>query len=82
MLADMNLPQQEAFLRDAKAIAEGGISSSQDEARVSAAELVSSISSMSDWLHLSLVALLAAGGIFYAWSQIVAEKRSVIRLSV
>ncbi|MEO1065949.1 MAG: phosphate ABC transporter permease subunit PstC [Pseudomonadota bacterium] len=76
LMADMNLPQREGFLRDAKAIATGGISSSQDDNRVAAAELVSTITTTGNWLLVALAALFVIAGAAYAYKQITPTKRT------
>lgn len=75
-LANLSLPQKEAFLRDANALASGGIASGADEVRLAAGQYVASIASNAGWLLLSLMILLALGGFFYAYKQIAPQKRA------
>ncbi|MEM8795752.1 MAG: phosphate ABC transporter permease subunit PstC [Pseudomonadota bacterium] len=75
-IENMNLPQREAFLRDAKALATGGIASGNDEARVAAGELVESIRFYSAWILAAIVATAVLFGGIYAWRQIQPAKRA------
>ena len=61
-VAEMNLPQREAFLRDARAIAEGGIVSFRDETKEAAAVVLGSLSRTGDWLLAALVVALVGVG--------------------
>lgn len=72
----LSLPQKEAFLRDAKALATGGISSSSDAVAQAAGDFVSALMARADWLLRGLLALLVLGGFFYAYRQIAADKRT------
>jgi phosphate transport system permease protein len=69
-LATMDVPQVEAFLRDAKAIAFGGVVGFRDETKERAAELYQSMQSISDIALLVVVAVIAALGFFYAMSRV------------
>ena len=58
----MNLPQREAFLRDARAIAEGGIVGFSDENKEAAAEVFASLAATGGTILAILVAVLVLGG--------------------
>ncbi len=75
-LSGMTSPQIEAFMRDAVAIANGGIVSFRDETKEQAAEFVSSFQSTSDILLAVVVVALAIGGGLYAYRQISVSKRA------
>ncbi|MEM8838745.1 MAG: phosphate ABC transporter permease subunit PstC [Pseudomonadota bacterium] len=75
-IENMNLPQREAFLRDAKALASDGIASGTDEARVAAGELVKSIRFYSAWLLVAIVSIAVVLGGMNAWRQIQPAKRT------
>ncbi|MFD0916095.1 phosphate ABC transporter permease subunit PstC [Pseudahrensia aquimaris] len=75
-ISDMTVPQIEAFLRDAYAIANGGIVSLRDETKEAAAELIS-LRQASSMLWLWIVGLgLAAGGFLWGYSKITAPFRA------
>ncbi|MEO0922336.1 MAG: phosphate ABC transporter permease subunit PstC [Pseudomonadota bacterium] len=75
-LATLSVAQQEAFLRDARALAFDGIASGSDATRVAAGELVASLSTYANWFLLGLFVLLVIGGFLYAYSQIKPQKRA------
>ncbi|MEM8748926.1 MAG: phosphate ABC transporter permease subunit PstC [Pseudomonadota bacterium] len=75
-LSAMSAPQVEAFLRDAKAIATGGIVGFRDETKEKAALLISEFQSQSDlWLTIA-VAVLVLIGFLYGFRQIGLSKRA------
>ena len=65
--AEFNRPQREAFLRDARAISEGGIVSFRDETKDAAAEVFASLSSTGALLQAIVVATLAIAGFVLAY---------------
>ncbi len=69
-LSAMGLPQVEAVLRDAKALAFGGLVGFKDDLKVSASEAYSSLQSTSDLLLLACVVLLVVIGSVYGFKQI------------
>jgi len=69
-LSAMEIPQIEAFLRDAKAIAFGGIVGFRDETKESAGAVYQSLQSTSDIILLVLSILLAIAGFYFAYSRI------------
>jgi len=75
-LSVLSLPQQEAFLRDSNALATGGIASGADEARIAAGAYIASITASATLVLRGLLIALAAGGFFYAYRQISAQKRT------
>lgn len=75
-VAALSIPQQEVFLRDAMALATGGITSNSDEVRLAAGAYVGSLLTTSNWLLRGFMALLVAGGFYYAYVQIAAKKRT------
>jgi phosphate transport system permease protein len=64
-LSGLGVPQVEAFVRDAKAIAFGGVVSFSD-----------ATNSTSQWLILGVTLTLAAGGFAYAYSRIAPKYRA------
>ncbi len=76
VITGMSLPQAEAFLRDARAIAEGDISSSQEDIRLAAGAHVDSILDRAYWLLRGLVVILIFTGFYHAYRQISAIKRT------
>lgn len=76
VIATLSLPQREAFLRDANALAGNKITSSSDEVRIAAGEYVSSILVSANWVFLSVMAVLVVGGFLYAYTQILPRKRT------
>ncbi|MBA4781603.1 MAG: phosphate ABC transporter permease subunit PstC [Rhizobiales bacterium] len=68
--------QQQAFLRDANAIASGGISSSSDEVRLAAGAYAASFRATANWVLAGGLLLLAGAGFAYAYNQISAAKRT------
>ncbi len=75
-VAQFNLPEREAFIRDARALAFGGIVSFTDETKLAAAELYKSMH-MAGIVVLALaLAALAAGGFYYGWTRIAPKMRA------
>ena len=72
----LNLPETEAFLRDARALAFGGIVGSVDAVKTEAGEMFSSLQWTSNFLLLVLLAVLILGGIFYGYKNISPSKRT------
>ncbi len=75
-LDQMTTPQVEAFVRDALAIANGGVVSFRDEAKEQAAQLVASLQATSSLLLSICICALALAGFFYAFRQITPVKRA------
>ncbi|WP_367717343.1 phosphate ABC transporter permease subunit PstC [Nitratireductor sp. GISD-1A_MAKvit] len=75
-LASMNLPEKQAFLRDARALAFGGIAGFPNEAKEAAAEHFASLRTQSEWLATGLVALVAALGFFWGHRRITPQFRA------
>ncbi|SEB53877.1 phosphate ABC transporter membrane protein 1, PhoT family [Nitratireductor aquibiodomus] len=75
-LADMNLPEKQAFLRDARALAFGGIAGFPNEAKEAAAEHFAVLRGQSEWLVSGLSALLAALGFFWGIGRVTPEFRA------
>ncbi len=69
-LGSMGVPQVEAFIRDAKAIAFGGVAGFSDATKEAAASVYRSIHSTSIWIIIATVALLAAAGFFLSYGKI------------
>lgn len=75
-LADLNLPQVQAVLRDAQALAFGGIVGFKDDLKVKASEVYLSLQSTSDTLLTVAVVLLVVIGAALAYRRISAEFRT------
>ncbi|WP_292897882.1 MULTISPECIES: phosphate ABC transporter permease subunit PstC [unclassified Nitratireductor] len=75
-LADMNLPEKQAFLRDARALAFGGIAGFPNEAKEAAAEHFAALRGQSEWIVSGLVTLLAALGFFWGIRRITPQFRA------
>jgi phosphate transport system permease protein len=69
-LAGMGIPQVEAFIRDARAIAFGGIVGFTDATKEAAATTYRSVHTTSIWLIVAATALLAAAGLFWGYGKI------------
>ena len=69
-LAGMGIPQVEAFIRDARAIAFGGIVGFTDATKEAAAATYRSVHTTSIWLIVAATALLAAAGLFWGYGKI------------
>ena len=69
-LSGMGVPQVEAFIRDAKAIAFGGVAGFSDATKEAAASVYRSIHSTSIWIIVATVALLAVGGFLLSYGRI------------
>ena len=74
--AVLDLPQREAFLRDARAIAEGGIVSFRDEAKEAAALVYGTLTGRGEWLLAVLAGLLAALGLVWALRRVAPRFRA------
>ena len=75
-LSGLGVPQVEAFVRDAKAIAFGGVVSFSDATKEAAAHVYRTVHSTSQWLILGVTLTLAAGGFAYAYSRIAPKYRA------
>ena len=69
-LAGMGLPQVEAFIRDARAIAFGGVVGFTDATKEAAAAVYRSVHLTSVSIIVTVAVLLAAGGFYWAYSRI------------
>lgn len=69
-LAGLGVPQTEAFIRDARAIAFGGVAGFSDASKEAAAAVYRSLHATSIWIIVALSVLLAAAGFFFAHSRI------------
>ena len=69
-LGSMGVPQVEAFIRDAKAIAFGGVAGFSDATKEAAASVYRSIYSTSIWIIIATVALLAVAGFSLSYGKI------------
>jgi len=76
VMSSLSIAQKEAFLRDAQAIAFGGISSSQDDTRIAAGEVAKQVSTQANWVLWIVLVVLVVAGAFYAFNQISAKKRT------
>ncbi|QDY99829.1 phosphate ABC transporter permease subunit PstC [Nitratireductor mangrovi] len=75
-LADMGLPQVQAFLRDSRAMAFGGIVSFPDETKEAAAAVYQSIHATSVWIIVAIALVLAAAGTYLAYNRIAPRFRA------
>ncbi|MFZ2102982.1 MAG: phosphate ABC transporter permease subunit PstC [Oricola sp.] len=75
-LSEMNLPQQQAFLRDARALAFGGIVGFTDEIKQAAAELLQVMKWRSNGLLAGFVALFVVAGFLRGRTRIAASFRA------
>ena len=75
-LAALNLPQVEAFLRDVRAIATGGIATTRDAGREAAAAAAASFQNASDVLLWITVLSLAVAGFLFAYRRLARERRT------
>lgn len=75
-LASMGKPQVEAFLRDSRAIAFGGIVGFSSDAKAAAAETYKSLAQTSTIILSVLMAVLIAGGFYRGYRQISKAKRA------
>ena len=74
--AGLNLPQVEAFLRDARAIASGGIVSDRTPAKEAAAEYAAAFGTWSTALLVVAVVALVAIGFRYAYAKLARQTRT------
>lgn len=75
-ISGLNAPELQAFLRDARAIAFGGIVGFPDAAKEAAAEVYSSLATSSMIFKVICVALLVGGGLFFGLKRIVPSFRA------
>ncbi|BCH22533.1 phosphate ABC transporter permease subunit PstC [Mesorhizobium sp. L-8-3] len=75
-LSGLGVPQTEAFIRDARAIAFGGVAGFSDATKEAAAAVYRSAHATSSWIIVALSVLLAAAGFFLAYSRIVPAFRA------
>lgn len=69
-LAELGVPQVEAFIRDARAIAFGGVAGFTDDTKEAAAAVFRSVHATSSFIIVALAVLLAIGGFALAYSRI------------
>jgi phosphate transport system permease protein len=69
-LAGLGVPQVEAFLRDARAIAFGGVVGFTDATKEAAAELFRSVHATSSWIISAIAILLALAGLYWGYARI------------
>jgi phosphate transport system permease protein len=69
-LAGMGVPQVEAFVRDARAIAFGGVVGFTDATKEAAAATYRSVHTTSIWIIIVVAAVLAAAGLFWGYGKI------------
>jgi phosphate transport system permease protein len=69
-LSSMGVPQVEAFLRDARAIAFGGIVGFSDPTKEAAAAVFKSLHATSTWIIFAVSALLVAAGFYWGYNRI------------
>jgi phosphate transport system permease protein len=69
-LSTMGVPQVEAFLRDARAIAFGGIVGFSDATKEAAAAVFKSLHTTSTWVIFAISALLVAAGLYWGYNRI------------
>ena len=75
-LAGLGLPQVEAFIRDARAIAFGGLVGFTDASKEAAALAYRSVHTTSVWIIVALCAVLAAAGFTWAHARIAPAYRA------
>ncbi|WP_309085095.1 phosphate ABC transporter permease subunit PstC [Chelativorans sp.] len=75
-LAGQGVPQVEAFVRDARAIAFGGLVGFTDATKEAAAEVYRSIHRISVWTIIGVVAVLAAAGFLRGYGRIAPDFRA------
>jgi phosphate transport system permease protein len=75
-LAGLGLPQIESFVRDARAIAFGGIVSFSDATKEAAAAVFRSVHSTSVWIVALVAAALAVSGFVFGYSRIAPRFRA------
>ena len=75
-IGDYSLPQREAFLRDARAIAEGGIVAFRDETKEAAALVYSSVGNTANIILAVLVVALSIIGLVVAYRMIAPRFRA------
>lgn len=69
-LSNMGTPEIEAFLRDSRAIAFGGVVGFSDATKEAAAELFKSLHATSTWIIYAIAILLAIGGMYWGYTRI------------
>ncbi|WP_192182238.1 phosphate ABC transporter permease subunit PstC [Mesorhizobium amorphae] len=75
-LSGMGVPQVEAFIRDAHAMAFGGLVGFADPTKEAAAAVYKSIHATSTWIIWAVVLVLSASGFYWAYSRIAPAYRS------
>ncbi|MEM7301508.1 MAG: phosphate ABC transporter permease subunit PstC [Pseudomonadota bacterium] len=75
-LSALNVPEVEAFLRDARAIAFGGIVGFRDATKEAAAEVFTSLQATSNILLIGILIVLIGVGFYYSFVRVSAQLRS------
>ncbi|TIO09668.1 phosphate ABC transporter permease subunit PstC [Mesorhizobium sp.] len=75
-LSGMGVPQVEAFIRDARAMAFGGLVGFADPTKEAAAAVYKSIHATSTWIIWAVALLLSASGFYWAYSRIAQAYRA------
>ncbi|RWH80503.1 MAG: phosphate ABC transporter permease subunit PstC [Mesorhizobium sp.] len=75
-LSGMGVPQVEAFIRDARAMAFGGVVGFADPAKEAAAAAYKSIHTTSTWIIWAVALVLSASGFYWAYSRIAQAYRA------
>lgn len=75
-LSGMGVPQVEAFIRDARAMAFGGLVGFADPTKEAAAALYKSVHATSTWIIWTVALVLSASGFYWAYSRIAQAYRA------
>ncbi|AZN96589.1 phosphate ABC transporter permease subunit PstC [Mesorhizobium sp. M9A.F.Ca.ET.002.03.1.2] len=75
-LSGMGIPQVEAFIRDARAMAFGGLVGFADPTKEAAAAVYKSIHATSSWIIWAVALMLSASGFYWAYSRIAQAYRA------
>jgi phosphate transport system permease protein len=75
-LSGMGIPQVEAFIRDARAMAFGGLVGFADPTKEAAAAVYKSIHATSTWIIWAVALMLSASGFYWAYSRIAQAYRA------
>ncbi|UVC16833.1 phosphate ABC transporter permease subunit PstC [Mesorhizobium onobrychidis] len=75
-LSGMGVPQVEAFIRDARAMAFGGLVGFADPTKEAAAAVYKSIHTTSTWIIWAVALVLSASGFYWAYSRIARAYRA------
>ncbi|GLS30566.1 phosphate transport system permease protein [Mesorhizobium albiziae] len=75
-LGGLGVPQVEAFIRDARAIAFGGVVGFTDATKEAAAALYKTVHARSVWIIVAICAVLAIAGFFWGYGRIAPAYRA------